>query len=281
MALGAQGTGACGREELQQPLGRAADAGADAGGPRLRGHRDRHERARRDRAAGAAGAAGRGDDHHGRGGAPRGLRRPRRHRPREGGDLRGAGARRRRRSSTATSPTYPILLAAARRAGARPVRFGRSGRPEFRLGEVQVHARRHLRRGAGARAAVPLPARRAGAAPGDERARRPRRGRGAGRRRRPRGAGARAMAGAGGARRALDGAARPGRARRRDHADRRELQRQSRRRWRRPSRSSPASGRPTGIGRVRAGGGWPSSATCWSSGRASASCMPGWPRCRR
>jgi UDP-N-acetylmuramoyl-tripeptide--D-alanyl-D-alanine ligase len=38
------------------------------------------------------------------------------------------------------TPTYPILLAAARRAGARPVRFGRSGRPEFRLGQVQVGA---------------------------------------------------------------------------------------------------------------------------------------------
>jgi UDP-N-acetylmuramoyl-tripeptide--D-alanyl-D-alanine ligase len=36
--------------------------------------------------------------------------------------------------------TYPILLAAARRAGARSVRFGRSGRPEFRLGEVRVGA---------------------------------------------------------------------------------------------------------------------------------------------
>jgi UDP-N-acetylmuramoyl-tripeptide--D-alanyl-D-alanine ligase len=34
--------------------------------------------------------------------------------------------------------SYPILLAAARRAGARPVRFGSVGRPEFRLGEVQV-----------------------------------------------------------------------------------------------------------------------------------------------
>jgi UDP-N-acetylmuramoyl-tripeptide--D-alanyl-D-alanine ligase len=35
-------------------------------------------------------------------------------------------------------PEYPILLAAARRAGARPVRFGAAGRPEFRLDEVQV-----------------------------------------------------------------------------------------------------------------------------------------------
>jgi UDP-N-acetylmuramoyl-tripeptide--D-alanyl-D-alanine ligase len=36
------------------------------------------------------------------------------------------------------TPTYPILLAAARRAGARVVRFGRGGRPEFRLGEVRI-----------------------------------------------------------------------------------------------------------------------------------------------
>ena len=36
------------------------------------------------------------------------------------------------------TPTYPILLAAARRAGARPVRFGTTGRPEFRLVEVRV-----------------------------------------------------------------------------------------------------------------------------------------------
>ncbi len=34
--------------------------------------------------------------------------------------------------------TYRILLAAARRAGARAVRFGRTGRPEFRLVEVKV-----------------------------------------------------------------------------------------------------------------------------------------------
>jgi UDP-N-acetylmuramoyl-tripeptide--D-alanyl-D-alanine ligase len=34
--------------------------------------------------------------------------------------------------------TYPILLAAARRAGARPVRFGSRGRPECRRDEVQV-----------------------------------------------------------------------------------------------------------------------------------------------
>ncbi len=38
------------------------------------------------------------------------------------------------------TPSYPVLLAAARRARARPVRFGLSGRPEFRMGAVQVHA---------------------------------------------------------------------------------------------------------------------------------------------
>lgn len=36
------------------------------------------------------------------------------------------------------TPTYPVLLAAARRAGARPVRFGMTGRPEFRLQAVKV-----------------------------------------------------------------------------------------------------------------------------------------------
>ena len=56
--------------------------------------------------------------------------------------------------------TYPILLAAARRAGARAVRFGRTGRPEFRLMEVRVGASCHLRRGAGARRDLPLPPRR-------------------------------------------------------------------------------------------------------------------------
>jgi UDP-N-acetylmuramoyl-tripeptide--D-alanyl-D-alanine ligase len=48
---------------------------------------------------------------------------------------------------------YPVLLAAARRAGARALRFGSRGRPEFRLDEVQVTdtgtsvaARAHARR---------------------------------------------------------------------------------------------------------------------------------------
>ena len=36
------------------------------------------------------------------------------------------------------TPTYPLLLAAARRAGVRPIRFGASGRPEYRLEEVKV-----------------------------------------------------------------------------------------------------------------------------------------------
>ncbi|MFT3975314.1 MAG: UDP-N-acetylmuramoyl-tripeptide--D-alanyl-D-alanine ligase [Amaricoccus sp.] len=36
------------------------------------------------------------------------------------------------------TPTYPVLLAAARRAGVRAVRFGATGRPEYRLAEVRV-----------------------------------------------------------------------------------------------------------------------------------------------
>ncbi len=36
--------------------------------------------------------------------------------------------------------TYPILLARARSVGARPVRFGSTGRPEFRLDEARVSA---------------------------------------------------------------------------------------------------------------------------------------------
>ena len=80
---------------------------------------------------------------------------------------------------------------AARRAGARPVRFGSRRAAGVPAGRGAGRRGRHLRRGAGARAAVPVPARGAGAAPGDERARRARRGRGAGRRRGAGGAGAR------------------------------------------------------------------------------------------
>lgn len=37
------------------------------------------------------------------------------------------------------TPTYRMLLAAAKRAGVRPVRFGATGRPEYRLRDVKVH----------------------------------------------------------------------------------------------------------------------------------------------
>ena len=49
---GGAGPHPCRRGELQQPLGRAADAGADARRHRLCRDRDRHEPSRRDRAAG-------------------------------------------------------------------------------------------------------------------------------------------------------------------------------------------------------------------------------------
>ena len=81
--------------------------------------------------------------------------------------------------------------------------------------------------------------------------------------------------------RALDGAARPRRARRRDHADRRKLQRQSGGDGggaRGLRRRAPDRRHRPGVARA---GGSPSSATCWSSGRASASCTPVSPGCRR
>ena len=179
------------------------------------------------------------------------------------------------------TPTYPILLAAARRAGARVVRFGSIGRPEFRLGEVHLGEAGTSAAATAPRPPLPLPPRRPRPAPRDERPRRPRRRRGARRRPRPRRGRARPLAAARGPRRALDGAARPRRPRRRDHPDRRELQRQSRGDGgrlrglrRRPARRRHRTRRP------RAGAS-PSSATCSSSGRASASCTPASPRCRR
>ena len=73
-------------------------------------------------------------------GASGGVPRPRRDRAGEGRDLRGARARR-RGDPARDIATYPILLAAARRrAGARPVRFGATGRPEYRLLEDAVSA---------------------------------------------------------------------------------------------------------------------------------------------
>jgi hypothetical protein len=124
--------------------------------------------------------------------------------------------------------TYPVLLGAARRAGARLLRFGATGRPEFRLLEahttesgVTVKARahgvpflfklgapgRHLAMNAlGVLAAVEA----------------------SGRRSRPCLPRARPVAGARGSGRAHAHPARPGRARRLDRPDRRELQRQSR-----------------------------------------------------
>ncbi len=212
-------------------------------------------------------AAARGDRHHGGGGASRGLRRP-------------AGiAREKAAIFTGLEPggaailprdieTYPILLAAARRAGARPVRFGATGRPEFALLETTVDAGRHLRAGPRARRALPLQARGAGPASRDERARRARGGRGGRRRHRPRRAGAGALARARGPRRALARPDRARRARRRGHADRRELQRQPRgdgggvrgagrdpaRGRRRPDRARPAGGLSRRHARARAAG---------------------------
>ena len=81
---------------LQQSLGRAAVAGALPGERQIRRVRDRHEPCRRDHAAHQTGAAARGDRHHGRAGASGIFRLGRKDRRRQGGDLRRAGARRRR-----------------------------------------------------------------------------------------------------------------------------------------------------------------------------------------
>jgi hypothetical protein len=77
---GRPGPHPCRRGQLQQPLGRAADAGADAARHRFRGDRDRHEPPRRDRAAGAHGAPACGAWSPPWRGASGGLRRHRGHR---------------------------------------------------------------------------------------------------------------------------------------------------------------------------------------------------------
>ena len=178
-----------------------------------------------------------------------------RHRPREGRDLRGAGARRRAILPTATPTDLPADPARRRRrAGARPVRFGATGRPSSGWSRSAVARDGTCVAGARARGA---PSSTGSRAPGrhlaDERARRARRGRRARRRprRAPRWRSAHWQA-AGGARRALTIAPRPGRARRRDHADRRKLQRQPRRDGRR-ARGARRRAARDGIGRVARG----------------------------
>ena len=119
----------CGRdarrdEVVQQSLGRAADAGAHAGGHALWRVRDRHEPRGRDHAACEDGAAARRHRHDGRAGASRLLSRRSRRSP-----------RRRPRSSSGSSPAaspvlnrdnphFDLLAKRATAAGARVVSFG-------------------------------------------------------------------------------------------------------------------------------------------------------------
>jgi hypothetical protein len=120
----------CRRGELQQPLGRAGDAGADAHRHRLRHHRDRHERPRRDRAAGAYGQAGRRRGDHRRARASGGLRRDRGDRPGKGVDLRGAVPRRRRAGACGRRHRAdPLRQGAGRGRAAHRVRGGGGRRP--------------------------------------------------------------------------------------------------------------------------------------------------------
>ena len=101
-------------------MGRAADAGAHAGGDALRHLRDRHEPSGRDPPAGEAGAAARRDRHDGRAGASRLFRRRGGDRRSQGGDLRGPGAGRHGDPQPRQQMVRP-----ARRAGARARRAHR------------------------------------------------------------------------------------------------------------------------------------------------------------
>ena len=100
---------------LQQPLGRAAVAGALPGERALRRARNGHEPRRRDRAADQAGAPACRDHHHGRAGASRILPLGRGHRRRQGGDLSGHRAGRRRGHQSRQSAIRALAEAAPRR----------------------------------------------------------------------------------------------------------------------------------------------------------------------
>ena len=107
-------------EVLQQPLGRAADAGAHAARRRIRRVRDRHEPRRRDHAADALVRPHVDGHHHGRAGAPGILRLGRGHRRGQGGDLLRPGARRHGRAPC-DNPHFALLKARAAAAWARAI----------------------------------------------------------------------------------------------------------------------------------------------------------------
>ena len=113
--LAARGTDALLDQELQQSLGRAADARAPAARRAVRRVRDRHEPRRRDHAADEDGPAACRGDHHRRGGAPRILRLGRRHRraprPRSSMGLEPGG-------TAILNADHEYLAHAVRRSGA-------------------------------------------------------------------------------------------------------------------------------------------------------------------
>ena len=138
--LSAFGADACGGRVLQQPLGRAADAGAPAAGRRVLRRRDRHEPCRRDRAAGPPGAAACRGDHHDREGACRPSRLASRRSPTRRRDPAGLEP-----GGIAVLPADSPLLARLRAAAGRCARRRRSARR--RAADVRlVEPRRGRRR---------------------------------------------------------------------------------------------------------------------------------------
>ena len=246
---------------LQQSLGRAADAFAPAGRRKIRRLRDRHEPRRRDHAACAHGPPACGADHHDRAGPYRISRLARSDRRRQGGDLSRPRAGRNRDPQSRRSP-----VRAARGGGARPRRaradLRRVGGLRRPAGRVRGKRGGLARLGQGFGPQPALRPRRAWSAHGGKRARRAARRRDARRRCRAlRGRARRLFAAEGPGRKGN-----PRRARRSDHADRRELQRQSGL----YARGAEAAGqRPT---RAATGAASRSSATCWNSARTARRC---------
>jgi UDP-N-acetylmuramoyl-tripeptide--D-alanyl-D-alanine ligase len=136
--LSAVGEHACLYQELQQSLGRAADAGAAAARGAVRRVRDRHEPCGRDHAAGEARAPPYCGRHHGRRGAPPVLRLGRRHRRREGRDLPGlepGGTA----LLNADHDYLHILFNHARKAGVgRIVTYGFDDSADWRITDIET-----------------------------------------------------------------------------------------------------------------------------------------------
>ena len=133
-----RGADACGREVLQQPLGRAAHARAHAARQRLRRLRDRHEPRRRDHAAGGDGAPARGCHHDGGARAPRSSSPRSRPSPRPRPRSSRAWCQAAPPCFPATTRTSPLLRERASAVGAHIVTFGYHEEADFRALQVDL-----------------------------------------------------------------------------------------------------------------------------------------------